>query len=352
MSPSDDFNQVAETARATVEHLQKLKIEPTPNNFTVWYHYQVGDMPDLSRTLDILLDNNQEFTPERNADIHRKFFTVDDERDSMRAASDQLEAQISLVMSYLTDMGGNAKDYGATLETHSRQISQAEGVGDLNSAIASILEATRAMESQNAALEKQLSASGQQVEQLRSDLDKMRHEALTDGLTGIPNRKVFDSALRTAAAEAMEVGGNLCLLMIDIDHFKRFNDTYGHQIGDQVLKVLASVLTGSIQEKDTAARYGGEEFGIILPGTSLVEAKAVGQVVREKIGNKSLVNRKTGKKMGRLSVSIGVSLFRYGEPLTQMVDRADACLYAAKGRGRDMVICEDELTPEELAVTG
>ncbi|CCQ72481.1 diguanylate cyclase [Magnetospira sp. QH-2] len=350
MSPSDDFNQVAETAWAAVEHMAKLKVEPSPNNFSVWYHYHVGDMPDLRRTLDILLDNNQDFTPDRNADIHRKFFTTDEERASVRSASDELEAQISKVLTYMAEMGGSAKDYGETLQSHSEQISQAGGPDDLGSAITSILEATREMEAQNEALEKQLAASGQQVDQLRTDLDKMRHEALTDGLTGIPNRKVFDAALRTAATEAMEEGGELTLLMIDIDHFKRFNDTYGHQIGDQVLKVLAQVLTSSIKGQDTAARYGGEEFGIILPATSLIGAKKVGEAVCDKIRNKSLVNRKTGKKMGRLSVSIGVSLFQYGEPLGQLVERADACLYAAKGRGRDMVIGEDELSPDELQV--
>ncbi len=336
-----------------MDQMSRLSVAPTPENFTVWYHYFAGTYPDLRHTLDILLRNKQSFTGQRNAEIHAKFFPNQAEQGEVIEASQELGAQIDRVLDYLKDAGGSASDYGRTLALISSRIEETTGSEDLKKTVSGILVATRQMEARNETLEQQLSASSQEVDKLRGDLEAMRHEAQTDALTGIANRKVFDAALQTATAEAAETGDEMSLLMIDIDHFKKFNDTYGHQVGDQVLKVLAQVLVGSVKGQDTAARYGGEEFGIILPATPLRAAKIVGDTIRRKVAGKTLINRKTGEKLGKLSVSIGVGRFEPGEAPGNLVARADACLYAAKRRGRDRLVAQNELTVEEaLAADG
>src|SRR5690606_9934197 len=102
-------------------------------------------------------------------------------------------------------------------------------------------------------------------------------------LTGISNRKFFDLTLRTGSVAAVEMGEPLCLALTDIDFFKKFNDTYGHQTGDQVLKLVASILRQSIKGRDTAARYGGEEFALILPQTALADARTLCEQVRQTV---------------------------------------------------------------------
>ncbi len=143
----------------------------------------------------------------------------------------------------------------------------------------------------------------------------------------------------------MDTGEALSLLLLDIDHFKQFNDTYGHTIGDHVLKLLATTLRESIKGQDTAARYGGEEFAVILPRTAAADACKLAENIRQRVTSKSVVNRKTGGTFGRVNVSIGVAEMRLGEPIRRFVERADQALYTAKRTGRNRVVSADDAGP-------
>ena len=129
------------------------------------------------------------------------------------------------------------------------------------------------MQDQATQVEGNLRASMAEIDGLRRDLQAAWSEARTDGLTGVANRKHFDQALRLAAAQAMEQDAPACLLLADIDHFKHFNDVYGHVLGDQVLRLVASLLRHNVKGQDLVARYGGEEFAVILPATRLADAR-------------------------------------------------------------------------------
>ena len=141
----------------------------------------------------------------------------------------------------------------------------------------------------------------------------------------------------------------MSLLIIDIDYFKKFNDTFGHQIGDQVLKLLAQTLTSSIKGQDLAARFGGEEFCVILPGTGVDNAVKLAEIIRNKVGKKQVLNRKTGESMGQITVSVGVAEFSYGEPLSQLILRADEAMYTAKRTGRNRVVSQSMVDSKELS---
>jgi diguanylate cyclase len=168
---------------------------------------------------------------------------------------------------------------------------------------------------------------------------------MTDALTGIPNRKSFETRLREAARDAMENDEPLCLLIADIDFFKRFNDTYGHQIGDQVLRLVARTLTDSVKGRDTPTRFGGEEFAIVLPQTSLSAARVVAEQIRLGLTRRKLVGRDRRDDYGSVTLSFGAAQFRPGESLATFVDRADAALYRAKREGRNRVATEDAADP-------
>jgi diguanylate cyclase len=197
------------------------------------------------------------------------------------------------------------------------------------------------MEQRAKALEGELQASSQQVNELRGKLDDVRKESMTDPLTHIPNRKAFDEAIRMGVAAAAE-GENVALMMCDIDHFKTFNDTWGHQTGDQVLRLVASCLAENVKGRDTAARYGGEEFAVLLRGTGLDAATRVADQIRSTVETKKLVKKSTGDILGSITISIGVAQFAPGEPGDMVIRRADACLYGAKHHGRNMVINQND----------
>jgi len=141
-------------------------------------------------------------------------------------------------------------------------------------------------------------------------------------------------------AEATTKREPLSLLMTDIDHFKTFNDNYGHQTGDQVLRLVAMAVKNNTKGQDIAARYGGEEFAVVLPNTVMRSAATVADHIRRAVMTKQLMKRSTHEQLGRITISIGVATLRDGDTAQSLIGRADACLYAAKRNGRNRVICE------------
>jgi diguanylate cyclase len=196
------------------------------------------------------------------------------------------------------------------------------------------------MENRSKTLEGELQRSSRQINDLRSKLDHVRKESLTDPLTGIANRKAFDTALDAAIRRGKSEPASL--LLCDIDHFKRFNDSWGHQTGDQVLRLVASCLGDNVKSRDTAARFGGEEFAVLLLGTTLAEATQVADEIRKSVEGRKLVKKSTGDVLGMITISIGVSQLGDGETAESLVRRADACLYGAKHHGRNLVVHQDD----------
>jgi diguanylate cyclase len=143
-----------------------------------------------------------------------------------------------------------------------------------------------------------------------------------------------------AVQNALASGEPLSLVMFDIDHFKYFNDTYGHLTGDQVLRLVATSLKQTIKGQDITARYGGDEFAVLLPDTALRQALTVADHIRRAVMSKELKKKSTGEMLGRVTVSIGVSMLEPGDNTDSLIERADVCLYAAKRAGRNRVVCE------------
>ena len=344
----DSVEPALDYARQALEQMVSRNVPATPPNFTVWYTQVSGRNPDLTRMISILIDNNQDFSDPVCADLYAKFFTSEVADDTLHETTERIEAELQRILGYVGDAGEGVAEYGKTLASAEGDILGAKDVNGLKGAITKVLTETRKMEQVNVALETQLAQSTTEVVQLRDDLEDMRKETLTDALTGIANRKLFDMELRRQARDAMETGESLALLMLDIDHFKKFNDTYGHQTGDEVLKLMAGTMSRAVKGEDVCARYGGEEFAVILPRTDLKGAIKVADGIRERISTKKLVNRTTNEDLGKVTVSIGAGLFEFGESLPDLITRTDQALYKAKATGRNRVVSQDELRSEAL----
>ena len=178
------------------------------------------------------------------------------------------------------------------------------------------------------------------LEAIQREFEQVKSEVLVDFLTGAPNRKAFDEKLVKLADEASSDNINLCLLVIDIDHFKKFNDTYGHIVGDEVLKFVAKKVKEIVRGRDFFARFGGEEFVVLLPHTSLEGAKGAAENIRSFFAKSNLKAVSTSENLGKITVSIGAGLYRPGEPFEKFIARTDQALYFAKNNGRNRVATE------------
>ena len=198
------------------------------------------------------------------------------------------------------------------------------------------------MAEQGAKLDEILAYSADTINDIQRAMTDAQKEALTDSLTRIANRKAFDAKLlELLSGENVDEGDNrdgFCLIIFDIDNFKSFNDAYGHQIGDHVLRLVANVLIDGIKGRDMAARYGGEEFAVLLPRTSAKGGIIVANALREAVGNKELLNKTTGEKLGQITLSAGVCFGNIGDDAADIVKLADEALYKAKCNGRNQVV--------------
>jgi diguanylate cyclase (GGDEF)-like protein len=166
--------------------------------------------------------------------------------------------------------------------------------------------------------------------------DTTERLATTDGLTGLVNHRTFQDRLDAHLAQAERYGKRISLLLCDIDHFKSVNDTYGHPVGDQVLKAVAKALAKEARTTDVVARYGGEEFAVVMPETDTGGAMVIAERIRERIGQLAL---ETEQGPLRVTLSLGVATFpEDGQKKALLVERADACLYHAKRHGRNQSV--------------
>ena len=179
--------------------------------------------------------------------------------------------------------------------------------------------------------------------------DQIHFMANHDVLTGLPNRRALEEFLRASQTAAMETGEPLSVLLIDIDRFKKFNDNFGHGVGDQVLRLMAKALRDGVRENDLPARYGGEELIAVLPGAELAACEAVAERIRRSVAECQITRRSTGDILPGITVSVGVAQFRPGESMAQLLERCDGALYLAKRSGRNRVVTETRLDGRAVA---
>ena len=337
MQYEHDTAQAAEYSREAIERIKREKLPATPDCYELWYVYYSGQSQDVTRAVDILVSNKQKLTEERCRELYQRFLSEGRNEDSIRQAGEQINATIRNVTGVVKDVKSATHKYSDKLGGISGKIGGIKDADELKGILGSVMTDTKAMMEQNAKLEEQLDKSSHVMLELQRDLENVRREAMTDSLTALANRKAFDAAIKRVADESLAAGTTFSLLMIDIDYFKTFNDNYGHQVGDQVLRLVAKSLTDGVKGRDIAARYGGEEFAIILPETGLQGGVLVGNALRKAVSTKDVINRANGEKLARITMSVGVAEYRSGENLSDLIERADAALYTAKHNGRNQV---------------
>lgn len=324
-------------AQETLDLMRRHAVAATGPNYEVWLSYRLGSNPNLREAVEARIASGEGFTPDFNNEIYERFFTGARASAQLVLAGERIARDLSHVITFLKSAEEKSGDYGRTLENAATNLDRGLAPDQIRQIVSSLAAATLDMANHNRHLTDQLQRSTREIETLRTSLESVRVESLTDSLTGLSNRRMFDETLRMRISEARAQRTDLCLLMCDIDFFKRFNDTWGHHTGDQILRFLASALQSHARPDQLVARYGGEEFGMIMPRTNLKDAGVVAEALRSAIQAKRLRRRSTNEDLGQVTISVGIARLQPGDTPQGLVERADACLYASKRNGRNQV---------------
>ena len=329
-------------AKTALALMGECDVIPTPDNFELFYAYASGDNPAIARIVGDMIAAKKAFTPAILTEIRKRCLTTARAQNTMDSVGANMTNALAAALAKVEAAGKDASDYSRTLSAATGELKGGQTPAELQKVLTTLRSATGEMETRAKSLESELQKSSAEIAQLKAQLDDVRKESLTDALTGIANRKAFDHELQAAIDEALKNDEPMALFMCDIDRFKQFNDTWGHQTGDQVLRLVGNCLSENVKGRDTAARYGGEEFAVILRKAALANAIKLAEQIRTGVESKKLVKKSTGDILGKITISIGVAEFAKGETPASLIQRADACLYRAKNSGRNCVIGEND----------
>jgi diguanylate cyclase len=344
-----DLEYATTVAEKAMRAMAEQRVPPTPQNFQVWFKFALGISADLNRTINILIGNKRKFDAATNDELFRTY--VGPQMVSPDAvinnASQQLHGVLTSAKQFLARaVADNQEQIRAISDVADRT----ETGDDPKLLIESLMEELTKATVRATKLEASFGEKSRELDAIRDSLNKSEQRAKTDMLTGLPNRHALDEFFRSAQMEAMEKGTPLGALLIDIDHFKQFNDDFGHGVGDQVLRLVATALRERIREIDLPARYGGEEMIVVLPGADLATSTKVAERIRQSISERQIIRRSTGEVLRGITVSIGVGQFQFGEAVADLIDRCDRALYLAKKNGRNRIVTEEQIDRKLAAV--
>lgn len=308
-----------------------------PVSYAVWYEYAAGTNQPLKEAVDQRIASGQPLDDEAIHALYEAFIDPAKHPDPKKLLG-ELERVLKEMTGQAASAGAQAESYGTSLKQFGECLEPGAGHDALRSAVAVIIDDTQAMKTKTGELHQQLQGSTEEIQSLRAELTRVKKEALTDPLTGIANRRGFEQAMADAMAANDGQLNGFCLLSIDIDHFKKCNDTYGHLFGDKVIRAIARIISGNVKGRDTPARIGGEEFLVLLPDTPQDGAYILAERIRTMVSTGRIRRGNSGELIGNITISVGVTQYVPGEPLELFITRADEALYAAKSGGRNRVM--------------
>jgi len=331
-------------AQRTFELMRDYGSSASPRSYAVWYAYVSGSHPLMNDAVKRLTTQHGALT---DADMDHLHATYIDRR-AIGVVSERtnanLIAEVEGIMEVLDLSLGATAQYGESLKAYTNDLaSSATNRNRLREIVAALIADTRDVAANNRTLEARMREGRDEIESLRGSLEAARLETLTDPLTGLGNRKCLEESLHREIDGPASGRLPASLIFIDIDFFKRFNDLYGHLTGDQVLRLVAMVMREHVTTaRVTLARFGGEEFGVVLPETDRASARTIAETIRRSVMGRELVKRSTGESLGKVTISLGLATQEPGDTSVSLLERADACLYAAKRAGRNRTVDETQ----------
>jgi diguanylate cyclase len=321
-----------------IDQLSVRALSVSVENYELWLTHRLGANAELSRAIEAAgADISQAICDA----LYEKHLASARAPLSLVETGDSIARELADILSCLRETGEETRSYGAVLNAAAAFDTGSADPALFRAMVRDLAVTTRAMSVRNQTLSAQIEQSAEQVNALQTALAHVKTEALTDALTGLANRRCFETTLARKLAAPHQEGAEFSLVFCDIDHFKRINDNWGHPVGDQVIRFVAHVLKRTAPPEALVARYGGEEFALILPRTSRAKAAEIGESARRSVSAQRISKRSSGQMIGAVTVSFGVAVQRSGDNACTLIERADRRLYAAKLGGRDRIVADD-----------
>jgi diguanylate cyclase len=340
--PFYDFSPTVNAAylKKILPLLVRHDVAANPINYAIWYDYVVGNNVTLTNAVNSVVTEQGVFDCETSVELYKKYI-CNASLESFEHINRQIHKVIEQATTAINDTYHKAEETNDSFQKKTVMLENLPETGGLKTILREIIQETQSLAVTSQAMQGKLTAANKEMEQLRKELAQVRQIATTDGLTGLLNRRAFDMTL----AEIVEQSepDKTCLSMLDIDHFKRINDTYGHTIGDNVIKYVASLMKKYAEEHHHVARYGGEELAIIMPNTSHEKALEISENIRSSMEASRLQRKNDNQSLGSITLSIGIAKLQPGDDPESFIVRADTALYKAKQSGRNKVVHYDQL---------
>lgn len=323
-----------ELLKNTVAFIGTHRLSANPVNYTVCYEYLLAHNPLLKQAVDQTIAGHIPLT-DKLMEKWFETFLSDYDSVNLKQSQDALIDVISKLTESTLLAEENVNQFDQVLRYSEKELTGANA--SLESVVAHLLVNTRTMQASMELMKQQMNESKQEINSLQERLERATEEALSDPLTGLTNRKGLSKAIEKALLSTDGLNSYPCLLMMDIDYFKKINDTFGHPLGDKVIKVVGETVKSQIKGQDTAARYGGEEFCVLLPETELMDAVKLAENIRLAVEKTRIKRSSDNQEICRMTISIGVARYKSEESITSLFERADNALYQSKNDGRNRV---------------
>ncbi|NRA55715.1 MAG: GGDEF domain-containing protein [Gammaproteobacteria bacterium] len=341
MKFSDDSNLAAKYLRLAVPKMVQHKIVPNPLNYALWYSYFSNVSKDLNTALDSTIERFGTCPQVVSEALFLSHLSDTDKLDQVEGFQDSLMNLASGLSDSIEATTLDTGTHSNELKKNLLELNSSLETSDEPSVIKQLATSVQAICESNDKFQRQIDLALSEIATLKSELENSKLEATTDHLTGLFNRRVLGSMYQDLSMKSADI--DIALIMIDIDHFKKFNDTFGHNMGDQVLKFVGKLLLNECKSPCIPVRLGGEEFTILCPSYSVKQAEKLAEVIRRKLASAPLVNGKTNEKIPPITASFGVALAGPNDILTTVLERADMALYSAKSNGRNRVEVADSM---------
>lgn len=329
-------------AEAALERIRALSLSADPAHYEIWYAYAAGQKPGLNQAINDTLAKDKTLTDIELEQIYEQHYFPSHTQAGISRVGGKVSVTIDNAIQMLDELILSTTRSRNHFSDASAKLENASDQKTLIAIANVIIQSLRNIEVHYSALEGRFVETRRNLDELQNALSVATVEASRDSLTGLMNRRQFDKVIEQAIGKAA-IGAPLSVLMVDIDHFKKFNDEFGHPTGDSVLRLVASAMTQSVRDSDLVVRYGGEEFAIILPDTALTHAIEIGERIRATVMSRKLKRRSTGEVLGLVTVSTGAASHHAGDTSRDLTERADECLYLAKSMGRNRTCSERDL---------
>ena len=336
-----EFERSLAISAKALRYAQAYRTPPVPKTYEVWYAFASGKPEGLRKEVTTLIEKSGAIDPQYLDQIHSEFFSQgEQDRRQQELLGYHLDKEMEKAVKRVHRHLVTNEHYSGSLKQSASKLSSAATPEQVRDTVEVLLLENARMRAESVKLNHDLEQTRVQVRKLRTSLEKSRENEFRDPLTNVSNRRYFERALGKMINEANSTGTPLCLVMADLDHFKRINDTFGHQVGDDVLRYFASLMMKNVKGQDLVARYGGEEFAIVFPSTSAANANRVITNIMGQLDTANLVISRGKNPLGRVTSSFGIAQLKPGEAADQLIQRADARLYQAKHAGRNRAVCD------------